>query len=616
MTISKLAVLALVLSVQNAPVETGIITGVVTRPDTREPLPDVQLTLEGGAVDPKVMQLILNSAAGAGIVVSPPPGASLSEITRLMTTDAAARSLPVRDATIQQMVNNAAGGNTWPSVTTDRDGRFTFKDVRPGKYTVRAQRDGYFGKAVNGVYPATASMDVAVEGREAAEASLAMVRGAIIGGRVYDISGQALTNVNVQVFTVTYQNGFSVLQPIVAKVSDDRGEYRLFWIPPGDYYVGVTPRTSPATATGLQAAKTFYPGVTRIGDATPVKIRGGEDLTGIDIGIRATPAFRITGEVHSFVPPTEAAAAAPVVTGAVLMLVTRDVDTPDDSTGQNRVVGNAPLTPTMGKFEVSNIQPGAYDLFARIPDPGSRGQYQGVAWGRAAVDVRDSDVAGVTITINRSVDVKGTVSLSANARIPSNVRIVLLPDAGGAKIPMYQLVATRATAIGADGSFSITGIPEGRFRLGALAGLPPDLYIADVRRTAQSVFDSGFDVSVKNTDPIEVVVSSGAGTVSGSVMDGPLKPFGGATVVLVPEQKRRQNRALFLSTTADASGRFGIRGVVPGDYKLFAWETLATNAFLNASFLAAFEERGRSIHVAQGGTVEMEVAVIPAVQTK
>jgi uncharacterized surface anchored protein len=99
-------------------------------------------------------------------------------------------------------------------------------------------------------------------------------------------------------------------------------------------------------------------------------------------------------------------------------------------------------------------------------------------------------------------------------------------------------------------------------------------------------------------------------------MEGPLKTFAGATVVLVPEQKRRQNRALFLSTTADASGRFSIRGVAPGDYKLFAWETIAPNAFLNASFLAAFEEHGRPIHVTQGGTVEMDVAVIPAVQTK
>ena len=487
---------------------------------------------------------------------------------------------------------------------------------RPGKYTIRAQRDGYFGKAVSGVYPPTASTDVVMEARKNHEASLEMVQGAIIGGRIYDVSGQPLSNVNVQVFTVTYQNGFSVLQPVVAKVSDDPGEYRLFWMPPGDYYVGVTPRPTPGVRTGLQSAKTYFPGVTRLADATRVKIRGGEDITGVDIGVRVAPSFKISGEVQSFVPPPAETAAAPVVTVATLMLVTRDVNTPDDSTGQNRVVGNVTLTPVAGKFEVPNVQPGSYDLFARVPDPGSTGQFQGVAWGRAAVEVRDSDVDNVGITIHRSVDVKGVVRLSGNARMPANVRVVLLPDGGGAKIPMYQLVATRATTVGQDGSFSIPGVYEGRFRLGALAGLPPELYVADVRRNAQSVFDSGFEVSSRTPDPIEIVISSGSGTVGGNVTDGPLKPRAGATVALVPESRHRENRALFLSTMADDSGRFSIRGVVPGDYKLFAWESVPPNAFLNTGFLAAFEERGRPIHVTQGGTVEMDIAPIPAVETR
>ena len=84
-SVFMLAVYAVALSAtQDALRETGTITGILTRAGTSEPLANVQVTLEGGVVDPKVIQLILNSAATAGIVLTPPPGASLSEITRLM----------------------------------------------------------------------------------------------------------------------------------------------------------------------------------------------------------------------------------------------------------------------------------------------------------------------------------------------------------------------------------------------------------------------------------------------------------------------------------------------------------------------------------------------------
>ena len=71
-----------------------------------------------------------------------------------------------------------------------------------------------------------------------------MSPGAILGGRVFDMAGGLVSNASVQVFSIAYQTGFALLQPAiagVAKTTDDRGEYRLFWIPPGDYYLGVNP---------------------------------------------------------------------------------------------------------------------------------------------------------------------------------------------------------------------------------------------------------------------------------------------------------------------------------------------------------------------------------------
>ena len=131
-----------------------------------------------------------------------------------------------------------------------------------------------------------------------------------------------------------------------------------------------------------------------------------------------------------------------------------------------------------------------------------------------------------------------------------------------------------------------------------------------------SVFDLGFGVSTRSNDTIQVVIASGAGTVEGVVRESALKGFPGANVVLVPEASKRENLALYFPATSDASGRFVIRGVPPGDYKLFAWESIRPFAYQNAGFLAKHEERGRIVHVGQGGTENAELNVIPAIEKK
>ena len=81
------------------------------------------------------------------------------------------------------------------------------------------------------------------------------------------------------------------------------------------------------------------------------------------------------------------------------------------------------------------------------------------------------------------------------------------------------------------------------------------------------------DVDNRNPGPLEIIVSNGAGVVDGVVTDGNSKPYSGAVVALVPDSHRFENRALFATAASDASGRFVFRGIAPGEYWLFAWET-------------------------------------------
>ncbi|HET9218678.1 MAG TPA: carboxypeptidase regulatory-like domain-containing protein [Terriglobia bacterium] len=594
------------ISAQNVS-EFGVVHGRVTRFGGDEAFSAVQITLEG-AVNPEAMKTVLNAAAGAGITVTPPQGATAAEVVQLLSNTAAARGLPVGQPAIQNIVNNAVGAQNWPTVMSDGDGRFTFSQVKPGRYTVRATRDGFFGKPVAGVYPATDAINIAVGAGEAQQASLAMVQGAIIGGRVYDPTGAVVSNMTVQAYSVAYQTGFSLLQTSVTKTTDDRGEYRLFWLPPGDYYVGATTRAAAPFAGGQPGARTFYPSVTRLSEAQPITIRGGEDFRGIDIALRPAQLFKISGQITSFVaaPPNENG--SPLVM-AFLHLADRDLQTPNDNTAANQS-GRISLTPNTGVFEITNVPPGSYELLGRVADPSVGTGLGAFSWGRVIVDVEDRDVSGVPIAINPSPALKGTVRVVGGGNLPQGVRIALSPMGGSSRVALYQLVATRGTPVAADGSFSVASVPPGQFRVAALPGLPPTFYIADVRQSSASVFDSGFAIGSRDPEPIEIWIASGAGVVDGVVEDGPTKFAPGAVVALIPEPRRLENRALYAVTNTDAAGRFSFRGVAPGDYQVLAWESTPPNAYQSLSFLRKYEGRGKNVRVPQSGTVSVEVTVV------
>jgi hypothetical protein len=447
-----------------------------------------------------------------------------------------------------------------------------------------------------------------------------MAQGAIIGGRVYDTAGLALSNATVQIFSVAYQTGFALLQPAIAgpaKTTDDRGEYRLFWIPPGDYFLGATAPVRPGGpgAPFQPGARTFYPNVARMNEAMPITIRGGEDLRGMDIAIQNAASFKIAGTVTNSIPAplNPDGSTAPVT--VFFHLANRDLETPYDAAPANNS-GNISLALNSGPFELPNIAPGSYEVLARVADPNAGTGLGAFSWGRTLVDVDNRDVSGVSIAVNPPAVLKGTVRAAGGAALPANLRIPLTPMGGSSRVALYTLVSTRAAAVAADGTFVVTSVPPGRFRISTVSGLPPDYYIADVRQNAMSVFDSGFDIDSRIPDPIEIVVSSGAGVVEGIVEESPMKIAAGAVVALVPDPKRFENRALFSSTTSDAAGRFVFRGVAPGDYRLFAWESTPPNAYQNANFIRKYEGRARVVHVGQGGTARAELTVIPALEKR
>jgi hypothetical protein len=84
-------------------------------------------------------------------------------------------------------------------------------------------------------------------------------------------------------------------------------------------------------------------------------------------------------------------------------------------------------------------------------------------------------------------------------------------------------------------------------------------------------------------------------------------------VVLVPQEKERRDREAFYQTaTTDQAGRFTFKSLVPGEYRVYAWEEAEYGAWMDPDFMKPLESRGEAVGVQEGGRHAIQVNLISA----
>jgi hypothetical protein len=159
---------------------------------------------------------------------------------------------------------------------TDTAGRFIVRNAPAGSTFVRARREGYFGPAIDGDFPNSAMTPIVVKTSEPANIKITLVRAGSVSGIVFDSSGKPMRDSVVGILRVIYARGVRTVDVIDAQPSGKRGEYRLYPVPPGEYYVGAAP------SAGTQVT-TLYPNTTNLNFALRVLVKPAEEVRGIDI---------------------------------------------------------------------------------------------------------------------------------------------------------------------------------------------------------------------------------------------------------------------------------------------------------------------------------------------
>jgi len=538
------------------------------------------------------------------------------------------------------MIAEIAEGSSAPLIrtSTDESGSFVFRNLATGQYAVRAQREGYLGDiSINtGSTMNVASATVSISaGSPTRDVRFELIRGGTISGRVRDANGQPAPSRTVTAFQIGYdpRTGREVLVQAGSRTTDDRGEYRLFWLVPGEYYVGVAgPFVAGQLALVLQTnmiLRTFYPNVADARSATLVTLAEGMELSGIDIDLRPTSTSKVSGRVVS-----ELGEATP----NTFYLYPSDPNALTEA-GSRGVMSFTNQGPRPGLFEIQGVPPGSYDLVASLPDS-SRFPFP----GRVRIDVASDDLAGVTLTIGAGVEVKARVFLDgtlvpAMPLPPRNVSILPVnpPTAGSPTAPAPQAVTatippnvprialrskepygapfdsylTGTVTSDAAGTWIFPKVPASTYFV-EVSGMPANAYISDIRAGNVGIGEAGLTISDRSPETIDVFLTSGALSISGVVRNLPGAPIRSATVALVPALERRQSPWLYKTGRTDADGEFSLSGVAPGEYKLFAWERMANAAYRNPAFLAKQEARGLSVNVVAGGNLDFEMTVIPS----
>jgi Carboxypeptidase regulatory-like domain len=553
---------------------------------------------------------------------------------------------PVGQATLE--LRSATGSAMPVAISVSQDnGEFVFTNIPAGTYRLIAFAEGYAPAEYGQLRQNGNGRPVTVATGNSNNLLMGIARGGILAGRVTNQNGQPMVYSNIEILKTTFDATGQINAVVALSVfTNDLGEYRAFWLAPGQYivragrsqlnsysYQGTTNPVGTDTTRGnllifqdsrpraqtdpeagnpessvAPVLSSYFGGAPDAKSAQVVEIRAGAETSGIDIRVaplQFARRIRVNGVV---VGPTGQPnqenygvsistwpEGQTTVQASVLPLTTRV-----PATATNSLPGAMRYVMDSGKFEGA-ASGGFYQVRAT----------QGMMSGRVVFEAGNQDL-NVTVPLHLPSSVSGRLQIEGGA----NTAIDLTKLQVGIRTPPSTVFASPVTA---DGQFRIGGVIDGDYQISVLPLAPAQVspgiensYVKSIRVNSADVLNSPVRIDGAQTiSGVEIVLGAVGASIDGRAVNAKQEVMNRATVVLLPLGPPPFRQDCYRMMTTDKSGVFQFRGLPPGEYRLLAWEDVDPGAWFNPAFLAVYERYATAITLGEAQSQRMDVTVIP-----
>ena len=482
--------------------------------------------------------------------------------------------------------------------TTDGNGAYEIKDLAAGRYQLNASKGSFVQLQYGQLRPFEPGKPLEVaNGQTVEKVDFSLPRGGIITGRILDEFGEPTSDVQVLAMRYQYIQGRRQLSPAGRPaMTNDIGEYRVFALPPGQYFLSATLRSlNPLDAASDDRsgyAPTYYPSGASIAEAQRLTIGVGQALSDINLALSPTRLARITGSaVDSDGKPLAGATVIMIqIAGAAAMAVAGGQVRPD------------------GSFSVANVSPGDYTVRAISNTGGLLSQAGELV--QAMVTVAGEDIADLKLT--------GVKSSTATGR-------VILPQGptSGPSVASLQLLALSSTPdllnvpstarVSDDSTFEMKVQPGNHLiRMNPTAGFA-GARIKAVRLNGTDVTDTGIDFRPnEDVSGLEVELTTQLSDLSGSVSNARSEGVKDYTVVIFSRDRQRWGFASrFLGGgRPDQDGKYRVRNLPAGEYYAIALDYVEQGAGTDPEFLERVRDRATEFSMNDGETKTLDLKLV------
>ena len=498
------------------------------------------------------------------------------------------------------------------TASTDGQGRYEFKDLPAGRFTVSVSKAGFVTMQYGQNRPFEPGRPIELSEAQVMEkADVALPRGSAVSGRILDEFGEPVADASVGAMRMQYTGGKRKLVPSGRQsTTNDLGQFRIFGLPPGEYYVSASMRTIDSMVldmigaaggaggpTGSNSnagyAATYYPGTPNAAEAQRLALGVGQEMS-IELPLAQVRLARISG--------TALNSEGKPMSGAMVMLI------PTMKDAVAFIPGGTSRTDKDGNFTLSGVAPGEYSIQAQslaammsaaseamsmlggggeAATPAPKPQTLEREWATATVVVSGEDITSLMITGTRGAKATGRIVFEGGDK-PENLasmRMMAAPTEED-NVPAAASVFGNAS-VKEDGTFEMDGLVGGRtFRF---ANPPKGWHLKRITREGEDLTDKGFTFKPgEDVDGFTIELTTKEQTITGAVTDDKGTAVKEYTVVVFPEDDEKWtvgHTRWMSSARADQQGQYKITSLPAGKYLAVAVEYVAQGEWMDPEWL-------------------------------